>query len=69
MSGGNACQCAQRKKPVNKRRWLVMDRNCNYSAFNGYRKTFSDYSAIRCMCCGAYWRTKSRYVDYLDDAE
>lgn len=40
---------------------------CNYSAFNGYRRTSSDYSLIRCQepnCCGT-WRSKAKGVDCL----
>jgi hypothetical protein len=46
-------------------RWRVVDRNCNHSAFNGYRKTYSAYSCVRCLDCGVYWRTKAAYVDGL----
>lgn len=45
----------------------VLDRKCNYSAFNGYHRTRSDYSAIRCVETGAIWRTKAAYVDELPD--
>lgn len=34
----------------------------NYSAFGGYRFTPSDYSGVRCLDCGAYWRTRSDKV-------
>ena len=49
-------------------RWRVVDRNCNHSAFNGYRETYSAYSCVRCLDCGSYWRTKAAYVDKLPDA-
>lgn len=42
--------------------WRVVDRECNYSAFNGYKRTPSAYSAVRCLLCGAWWRTKAAYV-------
>lgn len=38
----------------------------NYSAFNGYRFTPSDYSQLRCAC-GSTWRTNAAYVDELPD--
>jgi hypothetical protein len=41
---------------------------CNYSAFNGYRCTASDYSLITCEDCGAMWRTKAAYVNELQYA-
>jgi len=47
---------------------VVVDRYCNYSAFNGYHRTHSDYSSVRCMSCGSYWRTKADYVGGLPDA-
>lgn len=47
---------------------VVVDRLCNYSAFNGYRWTPSDYSCVRCLTCGARWRTRAAYVADLPDA-
>lgn len=47
--------------------WAVMVRNANYSAFNGYHYTPSDYSLVRCGTCGAHWRTKAGYVATLPD--
>lgn len=46
-------------------RCVVLDFRCNHSAFNGYRWTPSDYSAIGCEACGSRWRTKAAYVDEL----
>lgn len=62
MSGGRACNC----KPRNIE---VLQRKCNHSAFNGYRYTPSDYSLVRCLKCGAVWRTKAKYVDKALDAK
>ncbi len=64
MSQGLACICT----PKDRSRWRVVHRNCNYSAFNGYHRTDSDYSLIRCLGCGHYWRTKADYVAILQDA-
>lgn len=61
MSGGLACTAKNH-------RHVVVDRNCNYSAFNGYRRTWSRYSLIRCMDTGAFWRSAGKYVDDLPDA-
>lgn len=44
----------------------VVQRLCNFSAFSGYRRTPSRYSAIRCMCCNHYWRTLAD-VNHLPD--
>lgn len=63
MSGGYACEC----KPQDRKHWFVMDRNCNYSAFNGHRRTYSAYSALKCCQCGRVWRTKAAYVRLLPD--
>lgn len=43
----------------------------NYSAFNGYRFTPSDYSLVRCQSatCQAVWRTKSNEVHQLPLAQ
>lgn len=50
--------------------WRVTARRCNYSAFNGYRRTPSDYSHVVCTVAGCMgsWRTKAAYVDDLPDA-
>lgn len=65
MSGGIACSCPEKAKPVECRRWRVLDYKCNYSKFNGRRYTPSDYSAVTCRACGAVWRTKAGYVEEL----
>jgi hypothetical protein len=62
MSSGIRCKC-----PKDKRDWAVIDRCCNYSAFNGYRCTSSDYSAVFCRTCRSVWRTKADYVFELPD--
>lgn len=63
VSGGAVCSCGKRGA------WSVVHHRCNYSAFNGYRWTPSDYSAVECLPalggCGARWRTKAAYVDRL----
>lgn len=64
---GVTCWCSERYKPVRERNWVVRARYCNYSAFNGYHYTPSDWSAVRCNACNAYWRTKALYVDRLAD--
>ena len=48
--------------------WVVVHRLCNFSAFNGYHYTPSDYSGVRCTRCRRYWRTKAAYVATLPDA-
>lgn len=60
----NAC-----KKPDHRPQWYVVQRNYNQSAFNGYRRTPSDYSLVRCNApgCMGVWRTKATYVDTLPD--
>jgi len=47
--------------------WTVVNRKCNFSAFNGYHWTYSDYSLVECGTCGRCWRTKAAYVDTLPD--
>jgi len=48
--------------------WVVLQRNGNRSAFNGYHWTASAYSACRCTGCGRVWRTRAAYVARLPDA-
>lgn len=60
MSGGAAC-----RNPEHRPQWRVIARNGNFSAFNGYRWTPSDYSELKCRACGAIWRTKARYVSTI----
>jgi hypothetical protein len=66
VSGGTACACPERLKPVKERKWLVRQFMCNHSAFNGYHYTRSDYSSINCTECGHVWRTKAAYVFDLE---
>ena len=61
MSGGVSCKCQRPER-------VVTMRNCNYSAFNGYRFTPSRYSQVKCVQCGATWRSRAAYVDALPDA-
>jgi hypothetical protein len=60
MGGDVTCRCRPR-------RVLVINRKCNYSAFNGYHRTPSDYSCVQCQCCGHVWRTKAAWVDAMPD--
>lgn len=48
--------------------WRVTDYKCNYSAFNGYHYTPSNYSQVRCLRCGWFWRSNGKYVDGLATA-
>jgi len=67
MAVSFSCNCAERKKPVTERNWIVVNRECNYSAFSGYRWTPSRYSLVHCRECRALGRTKAKYVDQLKD--
>jgi len=67
MSGGVSCKCEGTRKDKIPN-WKIVHYRCNHSAFNGYHKTSSDYSLIRCMKCGHSWRTKAEYVNELDFA-
>lgn len=49
-------------------KWRVIDRHCNYSRFGGGRCQPSQYSALKCLKCGARWRTKADYVALVKDA-
>ena len=66
-TSGGSCKCPERKKPISERKWVVIDRNCNHSAFNGYHCTPSTYSALNCQSCGSVWRTDAKYVADLSD--
>lgn len=64
MSGGITCRNKDHR-PF----WVVVQRNYNASAFSGYRKTYSEYSEVRCTVggCRSVWRTKAAYVGGLPD--
>lgn len=62
MSGTSRCRCPLPRTVV------VVHRRCNFSAFNGYRRTWSAYSLVRCTRCSHYWRTRASYVDSAPDA-
>jgi hypothetical protein len=65
MSVSFSCRCEERQKPAAERAWRVITRRCPYSAFAGNRRTYSDYSLVACLRCGALGRTKAAYVDQL----
>lgn len=58
-----ALQCAREHRE----HWVIVQYRCNYSAFNGYAYTPSDYSCLRCNFpgCERVWRTKAAYVDRM----
>jgi len=64
MSGGRAC-----RNRAHRQSWRVMQRQCNHSAFNGYRLTYSEYSTLICMApgCTGCWRTRAAYVGAIPD--
>ncbi len=69
MSVHIACTCLRKRGDYSD--LGITMRNCNYSAFNGYRRTHSDYSHVICLrhgCMGS-WRTKAQYVDNLPDVD
>lgn len=69
MSQGISCKCHSHKQPSwRETYWRVVQLLCNFSAFNGYHETASDYSGLRCLYCGAFWRTKAKYVHTLKQA-
>lgn len=59
------CHCAERKKPVKERNWVVWQRKQRCSAFDGYHPMPSDYSTVYCKACRACGRTKAAFVDQL----
>lgn len=65
MSQGPACKCEAKKDKG--QFWRVLQRGCNHSAFNGYKRTPSDYSTVICLKCRALWRTKADFVSLLLD--
>lgn len=69
MSISFKCKCPERKKPVLERNWRVVDYKCNYSAFNGYKRTPSDYSEVECLSCGARGRTKANFVTIIHNKQ
>ncbi len=63
------CNCAERKKPVKERNWVVWQRQCRRSAFDGYREMPSDYSTVVCKSCRGCGRTKAAFVKELRDED
>lgn len=53
------------KRKDHRSSWRVTVYRANYSAFNGYRRTRSDYSEVTCTLDGHRWRTKAAYVEEL----
>lgn len=69
MAVSFGCHCPERRKPVKDRAWVVVARRCNYSAFNGWRYTPSDWSEVFCKGCHALGRTRASYVEDLPNGE
>ncbi len=67
MSMGTSCKMEMGTR-CSRSTWLVTQRLCNHSAFNGYHYTPSAYSTVRCFSCGKHWRTKADYVFELRNA-
>lgn len=40
----------------------IVHRNHNHSAFNGYHRTWSEYTGVVCINCGRSWRTKAAWL-------
>lgn len=66
-SKGVACSCTGTKADRRKN-WLVLQYKCNYSAFSGGNLTPSEWSQVKCGCCGNVWRTKLPYIESLPRA-
>jgi hypothetical protein len=65
-ASGTGCTCGRLPYSMHwLAHWVVVRYHCNYSAFNGYHYTPSDYSLVSCLKCGHHWRTKAKYVDRL----
>ena len=47
---------------------VVTVRLANFSTFSGRRWTPSDYSELRCLTCGRFWRSRAPGVALLRDA-
>lgn len=65
MSARIPCNCGRKRGDHSDLK--VIKYRCNYSAFNGYHFTPSDYSEVRCTRpgCSGIWRTKAAYVEGL----
>jgi hypothetical protein len=67
-----SCHCPERKKPTKERAWVVVTRNRHFSTFSTLRNcggTYTPYSFVKCLACGAVGRTKAAYVLELKDAK
>lgn len=50
-------------------RVVVVQREHNRSAFNGYHYTPSYYSELYCQACGKLWRSRGKYIVRLPDGK
>ena len=70
MSRGPSCRVPTSRDiptPSGYHRHVVIARNRNNSAFNGYHDTWSQYSGILCLETFRVWRSKGAYVNDLPD--
>lgn len=58
------CQCVGSTKEVRKN-WFIIKFRMAKSAFGRNVWVFSESSEICCANCGAFWRTKAKYVNEL----
>lgn len=67
VSASIKCSCGRKKG--DKTDLVVIKRNYNQSAFNGYHRTYSEYSTVSCtrIGCNGMWRTKAEYVKTIQD--
>ena len=67
MSNSFGCKC----KIKDKTQWVVLHRECNFSHFQKPKgqQHYSEYSLVECLKCGAFGRTKAKYVSKLKDKE
>ncbi len=54
-------------KKEHQKHWVVLKRNYQESAFNGYHREYTDRSTVMCPLCYRVWRTKAAYVRSLPD--
>ena len=68
MSGWSPCTCKGTRKERMKN-WRVYHRNHNHSYFESPKgeEHYSDYSAVGCLKCTGFFRTKADYVFGLKD--
>ncbi len=66
MSKYFICKCEERSKPIQDRKWVILEHMFNSCPFVKKPGVPSRWSTVKCLSCGAIGRTRGKYVYDLE---